>query len=31
MEWIIESPHTGRTYTSIKIIGEGEYGTVWLT
>ncbi|CAD8186457.1 unnamed protein product [Paramecium pentaurelia] len=31
MEWIIQSPHTGRTYTSIKIIGEGEYGTVWLT
>ncbi|CAK90372.1 unnamed protein product (macronuclear) [Paramecium tetraurelia] len=30
MENLLQSPLTGRTYSLIKIIGEGEYGTVWL-
>ncbi|CAD8111013.1 unnamed protein product [Paramecium sonneborni] len=30
MDQILSSPNTGRKYSPIKIIGEGEYGTVWL-
>ncbi|CAD8177032.1 unnamed protein product [Paramecium octaurelia] len=30
MENLLLSPNTGRTYSLIKNIGEGEYGTVWL-